>query len=433
MKYSCFNSILSLSHKTDLLYNSFSDSFLVVKSGFKQIIKNDIGELEKKNSDLYLKLVETGFYVPDDVNESERLDEFSRKIMYNDSDYFIIINPTLACNFQCWYCYENHKQGSKMSEDVLNRVYLLFNNIIKENPQIKSFPIAFFGGEPLICYKSIVRPVVEYHHALCRKNNIRTAVSFTSNGGLLTAQMIEELAVYEPVSFQITLDGAQEQHDNVRFSGNHTGSYRSILAHIKLLLQHRIFVRIRINYTAENLSSLKNIVDDIRDIPQEARAFLEIDFHWVWQQKTLSQELGGIRQVVDYFADNGFKVIFNDIDLLRHSCYADRKNTAVINYNGDVYKCTAHDFIPQQRDGYLDESGHIVWLNPEGYRYTLRFKNEKCRTCRIAPLCAGGCTNYMLRKDKAGESYCLYEKEERIDELILDRFDMYIRKGQLNG
>lgn len=48
MKYSCFNSILSLSHKTDLLYNSFSDSFLVVKSGFKQIIKNDIGELEKK-------------------------------------------------------------------------------------------------------------------------------------------------------------------------------------------------------------------------------------------------------------------------------------------------------------------------------------------------------------------------------------------------
>lgn len=433
MKYSCFNSLVPLTEKTTLLYNSFSDLFLIIKSGLEQIIQIDAEELKKRNPRLHAQLVETGFYVDDEVNEFERLNEFSKEVMQNKSEYFVIINPTLACNFKCWYCYESHIPGSRMTEDTLNRIYLLFNNIVKENRNIKSFPIAFFGGEPLIYFKSVVTPLMEYHKDLCWKNKLRSSVYFTSNGGLITPEMINKLAKYNPVSFQITLDGAEEEHDKVRFSGNNSGSYQLIVRNIKLLLRNRIFVRVRINYTMKNLNSLKSIVDDVRDIPMEERSYLKFDFHWVWQERDLSYELNGIREVVDYFADNGFRVIFNELDILRNSCYADRKNTAVINYNGDVYKCTARDFIAENRDGYLDETGHIVWLNPEDYRYSLRFKNERCRTCRIAPLCAGGCTNYMIQKDKDKKAYCVYEKEDRVNELILDRFDMYIRKGRSNG
>lgn len=433
MKYSCFNSIIPLTSQTNLLYNSFSDSFMVVKADMKQMIEKDCNGLSEKIPNLNAQLIQGGFYVPDELNEFEQLKELSQKIVQNKSEYFVIVNPTLACNFKCWYCYENHLPGSRMSKNILNRLYFLFDNIVKETPNLQSFPVAFFGGEPLIYFKSIVMPLIEYHENLCRKNNLSSHISFTSNGGLITSEMISKLAEYNRVSFQITLDGAEEEHDKVRFSAPHIGSYRVIIRNIKALLASRIFVRVRINYTINNLKSLKNIVDDVRDISMEARSYLKFDFHWVWQEKDLSYELSGIREIVDYFAENGFTVIFNEVDLLRNSCYADRKNTVVVNYNGDLYKCTARDFIPENRDGYLDETGHIVWLKPEDYRYSLRFKNEKCHTCRIAPLCAGGCTNYMMKKDKDKKAYCLYERENRIDELILDRFDMYIRKGCTNG
>lgn len=200
-----------------------------------------------------------------------------------------------------------------------------------------------------------------------------------------------------------------------------------------LLLKKGINVRLRINYTSENVSTLTDIADDLSGLSEAEKNYLTVDFHQVWQERELSKDLEGIRTVVDYFDEKRSNVIFNDVNMLRNGCYGDRRNTAVINYNGDVYKCTANDFTEANREGYLDENGNIVWLKSQDDRANIRFKNGACKNCRIAPLCGGGCSRHLLARAAGQEKDCLFESEERIDELVLDRLDMFIRNKQLYG
>lgn len=429
MKYSLFNSIIGLTEKSSLIYNSFTDSFLVFTNTLSDDIQNNIIKIKNNDIDLYNQLLDMEAYVDDRLDEIERLELVAKQTMLRDSDYFIIINPTMSCNYNCWYCYESHIKNSKMSDKVMESVKLHISKVITENKNLKEFPISFFGGEPLIYFKSIVLPLIQHHNRLCKENNIVAGISFTSNGGLITEYIVNELSKYNNVHFQITLDGGKTQHNQVRFSMKGDDSYSSIIKNIKLLVASKINVRVRINYTKENLSSLSSIVNDINDIPAVYRKYIEVDFHWVWQEKDLSVEMDGIRDVVNCFSENGLPVIFNDIDTIRNSCYGDRSNTAVINYNGDVFKCTAQDFTTENRVGILNDNGEITWSKSQEERQNYRFKNQQCRICRIAPLCAGGCTRYMcLNKDKIGtDSYCLFKTQERIEEVVLDRFDMYLR------
>lgn len=436
MKFNLFNTVLPLSEKSSLIYNAYSDSFIVFNSKYEEAVQTDFPKLQAHNPRLAQLLIDTKCYIENETDEFEQLKQLSDEILSNERSYFAIINPTLACNFKCWYCYENHLPGSKMTEETKNRVFALFGNILKENQALQSFSIGFFGGEPLLYFKSIVLPIIRYHAELRKHHGLTGSIAFTSNGALITPAIISELARYENVSFQITLDGDEEAHNKVRFSGNHKGSYQTIINNVWQLLRNDIAVRIRINYTQDSIPSIKNILTDIKSMPSKIKKNLEIDFHRVWQDRDKDQraEAEGIRETVDAFIGAGFKAIFNYRDEMFSACYGDKKNTCVVNYNGDIYKCTAKDFTSENRDGYLDENGQIVWENPQEYRRSLKLKNKPCHSCRIAPLCAGGCTRFILEHEKEMDNYCHFNySEQRKDQLILDRFDTLIRNKQIEA
>lgn len=426
MKYSIYNSIIQLTDKSSLLYNAFSDTFIVFDCSYKDLILNNIENLEKKNTGLYNQIINSQCYVPDTLDEFSRLLDHTTKIIQNENQFFLILNPTLSCNFKCWYCYEDHIKGSNMSDQVIQSIDLLYNKILEENPNIKTFTLSFFGGEPLMRFKSIVQPRIKKHIDFCKKNELSYNFSFTSNGSLISKKMILELKKYGDISFQITLDGNEELHNKVRFFTNNKGSYKIIVKNIKLLLENNIEVRLRINYTRENYLSIIDILEDLKEISLDQRRNFEIDFHRVWQDKEGMKTLNGIHKVLNSFVNGGFKIIFADLNEINNACYADKKNTLVINYNGDIYKCTAKDFSRENREGYLESSGNIIWEKSQEHRQHLKLTNKRCHTCRIAPLCGGGCTRYILERE--GSDYCLFNKmDDLIDKQILYRFDSAIR------
>ena len=77
---------------------------------------------------------------------------------------------------------------------------------------------------------------------------------------------------------------------------------------------------------------------------------------------------------------------------------------------------------------FLNEEGQIIWNQPPQHRLSLKLDNKPCQKCRIAPLCGGGCTSFIINRKKEGEEYCLYNYDnDIIDKLILDRFETYCK------
>ena len=112
---------------------------------------------------------------------------------------------------------------------------------------------------------------------------------------------------------------------------------------------------------------------------------------------------------------------------LRNPCYADMVNEAVINFDGNVFKCTARDFSTENRCGVLGNDGRIIWDRSIESRRAIKLSRAVCRTCRLLPLCGGGCTQKSI--EYTGEDICLEGlSTEDMDKVVMQRFyDCHVR------
>lgn len=102
----------------------------------------------------------------------------------------------------------------------------------------------------------------------------------------------------------------------------------------------------------------------------------------------------------------------------RHVCYADNMNNVVVNYNGDLYKCTAREFDPATREGILHEDGCTEWNERYYNRMKIKYASHACRECNIMPICNGGCSQNKLERNDLEN--CPYDLSEA------DKHDMII-------
>lgn len=100
----------------------------------------------------------------------------------------------------------------------------------------------------------------------------------------------------------------------------------------------------------------------------------------------------------------------------------------MINYDGNVFFCTARDFKTENRAGEIRCDGTISWNEAVRERYfTSKFSKEVCHTCKIAPLCGGGCRQRAI--ETGSENVCIYGySQDDINQIILNRFTLrYIK------
>lgn len=257
-------------------------------------------------------------------------------------------------------------------------------------------------------------------------------VMFTSNGYLIDDELIS-FFVQNKINcrFQITLDGGRDEHDRVRFITKTKGSYDKILENIKSLIDNEIFVTLRVNYTDLNLASTSQIANEFLEMDKELLdKYLVVDYHRVWQNSKIDNLNILLSSIMDAYRKNNIKVegSYNHNSVI-NACYADKRNSVVINYNGDLYKCTARDFTKKNRVGYLSEEGNLVWENNHlNKRMNVKFNNKPCLECRLLPLCNGGCTQRALDNINNSQGYCIYSfNEDEKDKVIKYKVDELIR------
>ncbi len=404
-----------------LLYNALTNKLLPISFQDYAVIETlmeHLPEFRKRYPKLYQSFRDSGFIISSDFDELAFIKLQNKKKIFANNDYKITINPTLDCNLNCWYCSVSTsgavRTKERMSDETIESLNKHISYLITKK-KVETLMLDWFGGEPLMYFDEVIARVSEFSQKMVSEHSVGFAQQITTNGTLLNEERIRMMKDYRFIFFQITLDGNELRHNQIRHYADKKGSYKDIIHNINLLcsMMPEVHVCLRINY---DMQTLKNIRDIIRDLSEESRKNIVVDFQRVWQVKCTDEMRQLLQEAKEEFKAAGF---YSDFWAYRplsfKCCYADNYNYYAINYNGKVFKCTARDYSDKLVIGNLQPSGMIYWnegLLGKMYKKAT-FEHEECEKCKMLPLCMGPCIqkNYeMLRDNKPFQ--CLYQNIE---------------------
>lgn len=405
-KYSVF-----FEHKNNILgYNSLYGTCVAldkqIYSALPNCDKADIVSLISQNGKVYQMLIKDKFIIDDNTDELLIAKSIINKTNNNDSVFQIIINPTLNCNFKCWYCYETHLSGTKMSPETLNMTIQYIKHVLDTNMYLKKIKIDWFGGEPLLHFKKVIQPILSETNAYAAKKKIEVCSNFTTNGYLINEEFLSFCTQNSVQHFQITLDGHRDRHNKVRFTKLGVNTYDKIIRNIILCVKRKFQVTVRINVSADTKADTLAILDSFEVLNEEDKKYLYFSIHKVWQENDSVN--CDIDQVINQIRSKGFRCVSLATypNSIMDTCYADKKNQIVVNYDGGIFKCTARDFTDQNSEGKLMSNGNIQWKENHYEREKMSvFNYQACRECSIMPLCNAGCSQKKLEHS---QDYCVY-------------------------
>lgn len=387
--------------------------FALSDSDYQSIFYQNLLETKVTKPYLFSAMEKLGVIIQDDFNELDFIKAKNREKVFDKTTYRLTINPTLECNFHCWYCYENHPKG-RMDSYTMDAIERHLRHKI-ERDNLKYLIVDWFGGEPLLCFNDVIYPLSNRISSLCENTQYRGSI--TTNGYLITPDMVKKFDKIDLTNFQITLDGDEEMHNSIRFAKGHEGSFSKIIENINLLSENeRNTIMVRVNYTKDTLVKINSIADRFTE---NAKKRITINFQQVWQDSM--KQYVSADENVNHFKNLGFSVDHGSLNTNYHVCYADLLNEAVINYDSRVFKCTARNFVLQKEDGVLQPNGEIVWYdNNYAKRFgKATFENNHCLKCEFLPVCSGPCSQKMVefRDSDDFQPLCLKEGVRE----ILDR------------
>ena len=129
-----------------------------------------------------------------------------------------MLSVTHKCNLACKYCFVN-QCPENMTFDTAKKAadWLAANANYPDNiPEIN-----FFGGEPLLRWDDVVKPLISYIRCTYR---YPYKLSMTTNGVLLTEDKLRYLKKMD-VGILISIDGSKETQDYNRPFHNGNGSF----------------------------------------------------------------------------------------------------------------------------------------------------------------------------------------------------------------
>ncbi|MDE6269345.1 MAG: radical SAM protein, partial [Muribaculaceae bacterium] len=306
MKSSRYNYIL-YSDSHSYWYNTLTHSFFRLSKGLGEKIEGlsgDIEQLREAAPTYFEKLVNFGFVVEDDFDELEAL-RLRHRESVNKKDYFLIILPTLNCNYSCWYCIQDHI-SSVMSEETMESIKRHIEYMI-DVEKIESLHLEWFGGEPFMFFNRVVEPLSRFALELCEKKGIPFRNGATTNGYFISNEIIPQLKELKFVQFQITLDGEKQFHDKVKFTKGCESTFEHVLRNINdiLVSNEDTTMILRINYTHETLTP--KIVEQVNQfISESVRKRVVITPKKVWQENTDKDFGPTLIEIKNLFRQSGY-------------------------------------------------------------------------------------------------------------------------------
>lgn len=155
-----------------------------------------------------------------------------------------VVSLTDTCNCRCEYCFSNASPRNSSFETVDQTCkYLLADNDSEEKPSL-----TFFGGEPLLQYDTIIKPIVEKY---CGKIDF----SITTNGVLLDEDKVDFFADNN-IGVLLSIDGGKTTQSRQRPLANGESSFEQIQKNIPYLLLRMPETTFRATLTRKSIPEL---------------------------------------------------------------------------------------------------------------------------------------------------------------------------------
>ena len=352
----------------------------------------------------------------------------------NSNSVSLTICPTLACNFDCPYCFENHKSG-KMTEDIQDKVINLAEQMINA-VKSKSLHITWYGGEPLLGI-DIIEKMSEKLISLTNEKQINYTASIVTNGYLLTQDIVNILSKNKVLRYQITLDGLEEVHNATRHLVNGGPTFDVIAENLRSLhIPGRINIRHNVhNGNKDEIPLLKKLVENIaKQSGNNISYYSAIVFN---NPATNREDQVEVLNEEDAYHIGLLKDFKNNskINFKNRFCGAQNLYCLSIDNEGRLYKCWEDVDKPERSFGHVNtwnvKNPFFSAENPNVLSQYLSmysiFSDEECRECKLLPICAGGCPSKRIYSHK----HCLPYKNH-LDELAAIMVEKSCNKKQKN-
>lgn len=360
------------------------------------------------------------------------------------SSFFLLV--AYDCNFACPYCYEGSISGfgNRWSNQVMTKelVDKAFVAMVHLNPErrLHGNNITLFGGEPLLA---------DNHDIVCyivgkgvREGYVSAAITngydLDRYADILKPGMLQFL--------QISLDGARDEHDNVRKHRDGSKTFDRIMDNIENALRSgvRVNVRVNINDGAAYGSRTSLLYDEfvgrkwVRSNlfhAYTARVHYPGKMSFDTPANCAPARDGAARcAAISFGREAGRNMHVGDTARLsdlrnRMWRFFDGETWAlfrgdycgattgmfVFDPRGDIYPCLEAVGMTGHKIGTYYEKLEVV--NPVVQKWRERkFADEDCRACKYFLFCGGGCPagsilrNEATRRDKCDGFPAVFRK-----------------------
>lgn len=412
-------------------YCSATNEFLLLNNRKQSLLEShSLDELESVDPELFELLKTKRFIVPCDLDETQKVTESRMNAIFDKSWYNVVVNTTLDCNLNCWYCYENRIKGSRLSDEVISQICQNISSHYEHSPYTL-LKLSFFGGEPFMNWKGM-RTIIEYGNEFCKKHGLGLLLDFTTNATLITESMVEFLSGYRCV-FQITLDGSESVHNTIKKSNDpNVNCYRRTLNALRLInakITDRL-IALRINFDQRSLEDIDTIISDISFLNRR-RSYVIVKK--VWQVDTSDIDKEQLLTVLQKLFDNNFLPDYYVMP--KHGvCFAERVNQVLFNFDGQIFKCTTIDSFDEKNSlGHFDrENGLVKWDEQLLNDWTCDMQQPECLRCKWYGACYGPCNRQLLAHK--GEFICTFDAMNLSQkEYLMYLFKYNVLFNQLNS
>ncbi|HMN27493.1 MAG TPA: radical SAM protein [Caldilineaceae bacterium] len=425
-----------------LAYNTLTGALMVLPNARHRAVSEILGaarvglDIPAGLHPLAASLRRDGFLVPRGFDERAEVHRRYHEGRRTTRGLLITVAPTVACNFRCTYCFQEHP-NRKMDDEDARRVRAYVNDRLEPDT---SLGITWFGGEPLIGFE-FIRELAPWFETIAAERRCRVRQNIITNGLLLDDEKADFLAGLRSFDHaQITIDGPAPVHDHRRPTLGGQSTFERVLARV-VAASGRIRFNIRVNVDRTNCGELEALVTALEEAGLRNRGYPYLGHTTAYTDvcagvadTTLTREefaqvdvafrlhllLRGWRGVAPLPKPQGGPI-----------CVTDHPNGIVLSPGGLAFRCWNDTALPPEQSFIrLTELGRLV-TSPggDGWGEWNPFTHKPCRTCRAQPLCRGGCPSEARKNTEAEPGNCVTSRFVLADQLRLHHLEQALNRG----